>query len=312
MQGKEPTVISLFSGAGGMDLGFKNAGFNIILANDIDRDSCITYAQNFGTTPINSDIHTIKNFPKADVVIAGIPCQGFSITGKRVETDKRNFLYKEVLRCIDQAKPSVVVIENVSGLVSLYKGKFLKNILRGFEERRYQIKWQILNAVNYGVPQRRKRIFIIAVKKGLKEYNFPAPTHGAGKKPFVTLQSALKNLPKPNNQDYIKENWSFFYMSRNRRAYYNEPSYTIQAMAKHAPLHPASPPMRKVKKDKFIFTASAKKYRRLSFRECARIQTFPDNFIFNGSLESKYRQIGNAVPPKLSTEVAKTIKILYE
>lgn len=303
-------VVSLFSGAGGMDLGFTQAGFEIIFANDTSVRACETYKKNLGLEPVNKDVRKIREFPRADVLIACNPCQGFSMIGKRDEGDKRNLLYREIFRCLRLVKPKYFVVENVKGLASLYKGKFLRRMLAGFRRCGYRVRWQILDAKDYGIPQHRERIFIIGVRKDLKvDYKFPDKTHGPRLQRCVTLKDAIGKLPKPKKNEYFHDDyWPFFYMSRNRRADWNSVSYTIQAMAQHIPLHPSCPPMKRVGKDKFRFTESKKKYRRLSVRECARIQTFPDNFEFGGSLESQYRLVGNAVPPLLARKIAESIK----
>ena len=171
-------VVSIFSGAGGMDLGFLESGYDIIFANDIDRMACETYEKNLRLKAVNDDIRTIKEFPKADVLIACNPCQGFSIIGKRVENDPRNTLYREIFRCLRLIKPMYFVVENVKGLAHLYEGKFLTRMLNGFSRAGYKVKWDILNAKDYGVPQNRERVFIVGVRKDLPvEYKFPQRTH---------------------------------------------------------------------------------------------------------------------------------------
>lgn len=308
-------VVSLFSGAGGMDLGFKEAGFDIILANDIYSYACETYQRNFGVKPIREDIRKVRRFPEADVLVACNPCQGFSLIGRRDENDERNLLYRQIFRALRIVKPKYLVVENVKGLRSLYGGKFLARMLSGFERAGYNAYWKLLNAQDYGVPQRRQRIIIVGVRRDLNvEYQFPAPTHGPGLKPYVTMRKSIADLPKPGAGEFFdnKNHWSFFYMSRNRRADWEQVSFTIQTNGEDIPLHPSSPPMKKVSRDRWKFTANARKYRRLSVRECARIQSFPDTFEFIGPLGSKYRLVGNAVPPQLARVIAESIKRLDE
>ncbi|MDG6999104.1 MAG: DNA cytosine methyltransferase [Nitrososphaerota archaeon] len=303
-------VVSIFSGSGGTDLGFLEAGYEIIFANDINRIAVETYRTNLHVSPSLADIRAIKKLPKADVLVACNPCQGFSIIGKRDENDPRNALYKEIFRCLKLVKPKYFLIENVKGLAVLYNGKFLRRMLDGFRRYGYDVYYQILNAADYGVPQNRERIFIVGVMKSLRvEYEFPRNTHGANLLPHVTLRDAIGDLPEPRNGDYYNgRKWSFFYMSRNRRADWASVSYTIQTTPRNIPLHPSCPPMKKIGKDKYVFTEASDRYRRLSIRECARIQTFPDDFEFIGGLEAKYRQIGNAVPPLLAKIIAESIK----
>jgi DNA (cytosine-5)-methyltransferase 1 len=304
-------VLSLFSGAGGMDLGFIRAGYKIIWANDVNKDACATYARNLGLTPICKDVRKIAHFPSADIVVGCNPCQGFSFIGSRNPDDERNYLYEEIIRILKQIKPKFFVTENVKGLKSLYRGRFFKLMLDGFDDTGYNVTWSLLNAKDYGVPQDRERIFIVGVRKDLDfEYHFPEKTHGSGYLPYVTLKQAIGDLPPPRKGEYWDDNrFSFFYMSRNRRRTWDEVSFTIQASGRHAPLHPSSPPMKKVGKDKWVFTEDIRKYRRLSVRECARIQTFPDNYIFIGDLKSQYVQVGNAVPPLLASKIASGFKL---
>jgi len=177
---KKPTVISLFSGAGGMDLGFKQAGFETIWANDFDEDSTKTFKRNIGDIVLG-DIGAIqsKDIPnKPDIVLGGFPCQGFSIANsiRRSVDDSRNKLYKQMIRVIRDKKPKYFVAENVQGILSLGKGMVMQKILHDFSKLGYQIDWKLLNAADYGVPQSRKRVFIIGNR--LKKKNpFPSPSH---------------------------------------------------------------------------------------------------------------------------------------
>lgn len=302
-------AVSIFSGGGGMDLGLKKAGIRILLANDIDERACETYEKNLGLKPICGDIKRIKKFPRADILVACNPCQGFSKIGLRQENDPRNLLYKEIFRCLKQVKPKFVVVENVKGLIQLYQGKFFKRILNNFRRCGYDVKWQLLNAKDFGVPQNRERVFIVATLKKLNlEYEFPKPTHGTHKKPYVTLKDAISDLPKPKKEEYcLQKKWPFFYMSRNRRRRWSEVSFAIQTRGENIPLHPSCPPMKFKKRDTYVFTKSKKPYRRLSTRECARIQTFPDSFKFSEGKQCQYKIIGNAVPPLLAKKIAKSI-----
>lgn len=308
-------VVSLFCGAGGMDLGFKQAGFDIVWANDIYKYACETYKRNFDVAEVvYGDIRKIKDFPKADVLVACNPCQGFSIIGKRDESDERNTLYRQIFRALRKVKPKYFVVENVAGLKHLYGGKFLRRILQGFYRLGYWPEWQVINAKDYGVPQNRERIIIVGVRKDLGiRYNFPSKTHGSGLRPYVTLRDAIGNLPRSSRREYHRNgDWHFFYMSRNRRARWNEVSFTIQTEGRNIPLYPGCPPMIKIRKDHWKFTGKKSQYRRLSVGECAAIQTFPPDFEFVGELGSKYRLIGNAVPPLIARIIAKSIKGLED
>lgn len=301
-------VVSLFSGCGGSDLGFQMAGCEIIFANDSSVKACETYEENFDIKPLNCDIKKIEKFPKADILIGCYPCQGFSLYGKRNMEDSRNFLFLEFSRALKQVDPDCFIAENVKGLLFKYGREMLRRMLIAFSKRGYNVSWNLINAKMYGAPQDRERVFIVGVKKKLnKTYHFPEPTHGEGLKPYKTIREAIKGLPKPKIGEYWNGTYSTHYMSRNRRRGWNQTSFTIQASGRHAPLHPSSPNPIKVDIDKYIFPESKRKPRRLSVRECARIQTFPDKFKFLGSIDSQYKQVGNAVPPLVSKKFAESI-----
>jgi len=298
-----------------MDLGFEQAGHRAIWANDTDKTACETYAKNFSTKPLRKDIRKVKDFPYADVVIGGYPCQGFSLAGNRDAFDNRNYMYLEFARVLETVKPKIFVAENVKGVIVPFKtsATALDLMEQKFASCSYRVTSQILNAKDYGVPQDRERVFIVGVREDLgKEYAFPKKTHGKHPlKPYKTLQKAIGDLPEPQKGEYYDHTgFSSRYMSRNRIRGWNQVSYTIQASGRHAPLHPSCPPMRKVKQDVWEFTGDINKYKRLSVRECARIQTFPDDFVFCGSLNSKYKQIGNAVPPLLAKVIASQLEDL--
>ena len=310
-------VLSLFCGCGGMDLGFEQAGHTIIWANDIDKTACETYAKNFSIKPLRKDIRKVTSFPSADIVIGGYPCQGFSLAGNRDAFDKRNYMYLEFARVLETVQPKMFVAENVKGVITPFKSvpRALDLMEKKFRSCGYRVAPKLLNAKDFGVPQDRERVFIVGVRTDLnKEYVFPKKSHGKPPlKPYVTLREVIGDLPPPKKgQYYDHTGFSSRYMSRNRIRGWDEVSYTIQASGRHAPLHPSCPPMRKVEQDVWEFTDDAGKYRRLSVRECARIQTFPDDFVFSGALNSKYKQIGNAVPPLLAKVVALQLENLVE
>mgnify|MGYP002153776000 CR=1 FL=1 len=294
-----------------MDLGFRWAGYDIMYGIDISHVACQTYEKNLKIEQVCKDIRKVKSFPSMcpDVVIACNPCQGFSVIGKRNPKDARNYLYREITRCLKQLRPKFFVVENVKGLAVLYRGKFLNLMVRSFECAGYRVTHKLLDAKDYGVPQDRQRIFIVGIRRDLKcEYRFPDKTHGPGLKPYVTLRQALAGLPlNPPRDEYYHGDFHFFYMSRNRLRGWDQVSYTIQARARDIPLHPSCPPMKQVGLDRWVFADKAFKYRRLTARECARIQTFPDDFELHGPLREKYRQIGNAVPPLLAMKIAESL-----
>ena len=326
----KPRVISLFSGCGGMDWGFKEAGFKIVWANDIDESACKTYKKQFKLNIHPGDIAQYKEFPQADVVIGGFPCQGFSIAGNRLKKDPRNKLYKEFSRVVGEVKPKFFIAENVPGLLTMSDGKIIKAIAREFrnvkDQNGIKTKYIVstpekpLNAKDYGVAQDRKRIFIVGVRKDLGvKFEFPEETHGANRsEPYVKMRDVIKNQGITNiKKERFSNKYSTIYMSRNRRRSFKMVSFTIQAGGSHAPQSPYAPPMRQIPRKKLIFGKGEKKVwifsdkskaKRMSWRECAAVQSFPLDYKFEGSLTAKYMQIGNAVPPKLAEAIARQIK----
>jgi DNA (cytosine-5)-methyltransferase 1 len=303
------SVVSLFAGAGGLDTGLEMAGFNVIWANEIDKDACETYIANHPNTYLErGDVRKVLKFPKADVVVGGYPCQGFSLAGNRLVTDDRNYLYKEFLRCLRQVQPKFFIAENVKGLLTLADGKILEAMIEEYREEGYVVDAYLVNAKDYGVPQDRERVFIIGVREDIDfTYELPEPTHGKGReKPYVTLRDAIGHLKPSEIGEYDQSGFSSRYLSRNRKRGWDEVSFTIQASGRHAPLHPSGDPMIKVGKDKWILPETSE-HRKLSYVECALIQTFPPNYIWKGSLSSIYRQIGNAVPCLLAKAISKPI-----
>jgi len=330
-------TISLFSGCGGMDFGAEAAGAHIVFANDVDHDSCETLRKYFPDTNIcEGDIANIEIFPKADMVIGGYPCQSFSLGGNRdPEKDPRTKLYLHFVRCIEQVKPQYFVAENVSGLKGLKNGKFFEEQFEEFERQGYRVTAELLNARDYGVPQIRKRLLIVGVRKDLdKIFKFPKATHGKPTKkqphlkPFASHGEAIKDLPIwPKGEFYERPHdlighMSWYFMSRNRKKKWDEPAFTVVANWRHVTLHPACPTMEMTWsnlsdgfKQRWDFTDKYEHIesnserqiletpRRLSWRECARIQTFQKDFEPVGKVESKFQQIGNAVPPMLAQAV---------
>lgn len=306
----KPTVSSLFCGAGGESLGFENAGFEIIFANDNDKFSCETFERHFRKTDVKlMDVRKLKSFPECDIIVGGYPCQGFSLAGPRLVTDKRNFLYLEFAKALKEVKPKFFMAENVKGLLTLDNGKIIQAMVREFSSLGYDVKYKLLNAKWYGVPQDRERVIIVGVRKDLGfNFEFPEPAHGDASKnrlPYTTLRDAIGYLPKQPESDVFDSGFSSRYMSRNRRKSWDDVSFTIPAMARQVPLHPSSDLMKKIGVDKWVFTGPNR--RRLSWKECSIIQSFPKDFEFNGPLVEKYKQIGNAVPPLLAENVAKEI-----
>jgi len=193
----KPKVVSLFSGCGGLDLGFINQGFEVIWANDFYEDAVETYKKNIGNHITLKDITKVSSdeIPNDfDVLLGGFPCQGFSIANKKRHVlDERNFLYKEMLRIIKDKKPKFFVAENVKGILSIGGGEVIKMIIEDFKNLGYEVDYKLTNAAQYGVPQFRERVFIIGNRIGVKNI-FPEPTHGKDKKPYITVKEVIENL----------------------------------------------------------------------------------------------------------------------
>jgi DNA (cytosine-5)-methyltransferase 1 len=320
-------IISLFSGCGGLDLGFRQAGFQIIWANECDQSIWETYQFNHPETQLDKrDIRQIQSseIPDCLGIIGGPPCQSWSEAGaKRGINDSRGQLFYEYIRIVENKQPLFFLAENVSGILTDRHTQAFTHILSQFRSLGYEVSYQLLNANDYGVPQDRQRVFIVGYHERLGgSFEFPKPIN-----PGLTLKHAIYDLKdlEPSkvkdkvtvsnkfiaNHEYLDSGFSSIYMSRNRVRIWSEPSFTIQAGGRHAPLHPQANKMILIKKDKRIFDPdSPKPYRRLSVRECARIQTFPDDFIFKYShITHGYKMVGNAVPVNLACILAHKIFI---
>lgn len=307
------SVVSLFAGAGGLDTGLEMAGFNVIWANEIDKDACDTYVVNHPHTYVErGDVRKVKAFPKADMVVGGYPCQGFSLAGNRLVTDERNYLYREFVRCIRQANPKFFIAENVKGLMTMAGGQIIKAMIEDFKSEGYEVTHHLVNAKDYGVPQDRERVIIVGVRKDIYKsfkYELPQPTHGDGLlelQPYVTLKDAIGHLKPSEIGEVYDSTFSSRFLSRNRKRGWDEVSFTIQASGRHAPLHPSGEAMIKKGTDEWILPETSE-HRRLSAVETALIQTFPADYIWKGSLGAIYKQIGNAVPCLLAKAVSKPI-----
>ncbi len=322
-------IVSFFAGAGGLDLGFEKAGFNITWANEYDREIWETYEKNHLYTALDRrsivDISS-DEVPECDGIIGGPPCQSWSEAGSlRGIGDKRGQLFFEFIRILADKQPKFFLAENVSGMLLDTHKKALENIKSLFQECGYELSFDLLNASDFGIPQDRKRVFFVGYKKdlGLK-FEFPKPTTIKSK---VTLKDAIGDLKgnvipakkgnysnddkcKIANHEYMLGDFSSMYMSRNRVRTWDEVSFTIQAGGRHAPLHPQAPLMKFIEQNKREFVKGKESlYRRLSVRECARIQTFPDDFTFYyKNISAGYKMIGNAVPVELGKIMALKIK----
>lgn len=326
-------IVSFFSGAGGLDLGFQKAGFNVIWANEYDREIWETYEKNHPNTIL--DKRSIVDIPADDVpecdgIIGGPPCQSWSEAGAaRGIQDKRGQLFYDFIRILEAKQPKFFLAENVSGMLISKHSEALEGIKELFRNAGigYELSFKMLNASDYNVPQDRKRVFFIGIRKDLNfKYQFPSETF-----PKTTLENTIldlkegvlpaleynntngENCKKPNHE-FMIGSFSTIFMSRNRVRSWDEQSFTIQAGGRHAPIHPQAPKMKFIEQNIRVFVPGKEHlYRRLSVRECARIQTFPDDFIFHyKKIAAGYKMIGNAVPVNLATHMAWSIKSQIE
>jgi DNA (cytosine-5)-methyltransferase 1 len=318
-------IASLFAGAGGLDLGFKKAGFDVVWANEYDSTIWSTFEQNFPGTVL--DKRSVVDVPASEIpdvegIVGGPPCQSWSEAGaRRGINDKRGQLFFDYIRILQEKQPKFFLAENVSGMLHPKNIDALHNIISQFEGAGFQVTWKLLNAHDFEVPEDRQRVIIVGYKKVLnKTFEFPEPI-----KKKLVLRDAIGDLPeampcqsknKTNgaalsipNHEFMNGGFSSIYMSRNRVRSWDEPSFTIQAGGRHAPLHPKAPKMELVERDVRRFVSGQEGlYRRLSVRECARIQTFPDDFVFHYTdVSDGYKMIGNAVPVRFAYHLARKI-----
>ncbi|MDB4040886.1 DNA cytosine methyltransferase [Methylophilaceae bacterium] len=324
-------IASFFSGAGGLDLVFDKAGYEIIYANEYDKTIWETYRQNFNKTLlVTENIIDIdpKKVPKVDGIIGGPPCQSWSVAGSmRGPNDSRGKLFHNFIDIIDEVQPYFFLAENVAGMLAPRNIEAIENIEKMFEEKGYLVSKKLLNVSDYGVPQDRKRVIFVGYHKKKmngKRFVHPKPTSPDEAKKRTLKQTIynLRNNAKkageknysrgkltPLNHEYMHGGFSSIYLSRNRVRSWNEQSFTIQAGGRHAPIHPNAPKMIKREKDKQVFKPGKEKlYRRMSVRECALIQTFPEDFEFiYKKISDGYKMIGNAVPVDFAEILAKEI-----
>ncbi len=299
---KKNTVVSMFSGCGGMDLGFMGGfdvfgrrygslPFDIVWANDLNAEACKTYRHNLGHEIATGDVWDLIDLmpTKADVLIGGFPCQDISVNGKRAGVNgKRSGLYKAMVEAIRRCKPKVFVAENVKAL--LRQEEWLSQVVGDFESLGYKLHYQLYQAADYGVPQTRERVLFVGTANGIGPYVPPVAERSAAT--WMTAREAIKDLEDMPQNPMINHIWSLANTSPeqgNRRLVADRPGYTIRAECHgNIQYHYRLP-------------------RRISMREAARIQSFPDKFIFVSGLRETERQVGNAVPPVLAWNVARAV-----
>ena len=321
-------LISLFSGAGGLDLGFRIAGFRIMIANEIDAKICPTFRANFPDVHlIEGDIRKLSpsDFPDdIDGIIGGPPCQSWSEGGKQLGLDdERGKMFLTYIDFIQSKQPKFFVIENVKGILGDKHFQTFMKMLDQLKNAGYVVHYQLMNAMDYHVPQERYRVFVVGIRRDIDvNYQFPQPDNSC----FIALRQAIGDITeepreytservdtrydKLLNHDVYMGPFDERFMARNRVRGWNEVSYTMQAKARNCPLHPQAPKMVYVSRDKQIFRPGYEHlYRRFSVRECARIQTFPDGFRFiYHDVCDGYKMVGNAVPPRLGRAIALSVK----
>lgn len=320
---KSLSAIELFSGAGGLSLGLHMAGWNLITAIENDPKIVETYKHNLSTPNIiNADIREIEfsEYHGIDLVAGGPPCQPFSVAGKQLANDDSRDMVPEFIRAVKEASPTVFLMENVPGLLTKKHQQYTTWIINQFQLLGYDVHVKLLNAASFGVAQNRKRVFFIGTKHGYS-YSFPTPTHGLGTpNPLVSTAQILENVPfdMPNNAKvtYAKRPimrrspWAGMLVNgKGRPINLNQPSPTIPATAGGNRTHIIDPNGVLFKYHKHLMNGGEPRsgevadVRRLTVRESARLQSFPDQFQFIGPRTKQYRQVGNAVPPLLAKAV---------
>ena len=325
-------LVSFFSGCGGLDLGFERAGFDVIWANEYDPSIHETYRFNHQDTILcGKDIRKVdvSEIPDCDGFIGGPPCQSWSTGGSmRGLNDSRGKVFIDYIRLIKGKRPKFFVIENVAGIISDHHFVTFHGFISILSEAGYKVQYSMINTSHYGISQERHRVIVVGIRNDLNcDFVFPFPNEKlklsmknaigditVAPRPYLkgdTVKTELTGLP---NNDYYAAPFDGYYFERNRHRDWNEVSYTIVASANVIPLHPDSPKMIcNNKKGWHFIEGKEDKYRRLSVRECARLQSFPDDFIFfYKDIRDGYKMVGNAVPPKLGYGIAVALKEAME
>lgn len=298
------TITSLFSGCGGMDLGFKGGftflqkkfkklPFEIIWANELNEAACRTYSKNVGKHIRQGDIwNFLDDLPaKTDVLIGGFPCQDISVNGKGAGVEgARSGLYRAMVEAIRRTSPKIFIAENVKGLLMKHHSSALEQVLNDFKSLGYDVSYRLYHAADYGVPQSRERVIIVGTKSRKTKFEHPEPL--LDKSRHLTAEDAIEDLCALEEDEGFNHIWSKANRSPHqgdRKLIASRPGYTIRAECHgNIQFHYKLP-------------------RRISMREAARIQSFPDDFIFDSKLRETERQIGNAVPPVMAWHIANAV-----
>ncbi|MEO0623161.1 MAG: DNA (cytosine-5-)-methyltransferase [Pseudomonadota bacterium] len=309
-----PTAVSLFSGCGGSDIGLHEAGYDVLLANDITAYARDFYRENLPETDFRlGDVSDLSSFPAADLLAGCYPCQGFSEGGVRDAARPVNYLYREFDRILRAIRPKAFIVENVSGMTRSNNQHLLRNQLVRFRLAGYRVQYRVLDASAFGVAQTRRRLFFVGIRSDIEwTYRFPEAWCGSERLPIrSTIREALTGLPDwPDTETYDRQPFHWYYLSRNRRRDWDEASATVVAHSRSVSLHPASPPLIRRGPDRWAFASDAPA-RRFSYHECGRLQGFPSDIVFpeTAGVKMRYRVIGNAVPPPVFAAVASSLRV---
>lgn len=320
----QPKLISLFSGCGGMDLGFAQAGYDIIWANDFDHWSCKTYERNFGPHIVEGDIENINfdDIPDADIMTGGFPCQDFSMIWKRggIETERGN-LYSYFVKAVEKKKPKAFIAENVKGLITANKGRAISQIASDFARLGYKLDIDLYNFADYGAPQLRERVLIVGVRSDI-DYEFTKPAPVRTPENYVTAGEALKGVEEvpynnehQNIQEKTREMLKLIPEGGNFSDIPRDSNYYVKGMISHV--------YRRLDRNKPSTTIIAgggggtwgyhyEEPRPLTNRERARLFGYPDDFVFEGSITEVRRQIGNSVPPVAAKVLAEHMAPIFK
>ena len=317
------TVASLFCGCGGSDLGllggftylghhYPRLAFDIVFAVDFDKYAVDTYNRNFAHQAVCADVSDVdfSTLPNIDVLIGGFPCQSFSTVNPTKDTnDERANLYKQIVRFLNIKRPKYFICENVKGLLTLQKGAIISKIVKEFENEGYNVHFKLMKAVEFGIPQRRERVFIVGIRKDLNDvFSYPSPMNSVDN--CVPLSAVIERLDISEQKYYFSERAvqgmknAKKNMKRGLWQDLNCPCLTITSHLAKTSINSRDPLL--------LVDPNTELYRRFTPREAARIQSFPENFILNQSESKSYKQIGNAIPPVLMWHIARSLQNLAE
>ena len=322
----QPSAVDLFAGAGGLSTGLASAGWDVVAAVELDKSACDTYEYNHRSTDLlRSDIREIDfhDFDGVDLIAGGPPCQPFSVAGKQLAKDDQRDMVPEFIRAVSQARPLAFIMENVPGLLAPRNHLYVSWVLEEFKRLGYSATFKVLQAPHYGVPQNRQRVFFVGFREA-RAYRFPTPTHGTALKPSVTVRKALENVPSDAVNSarvtYAQKPvmrpspWAGMMVNGGGRPINLDGlSHTIPASAGGNRTHILDPDGVLLAYHSYLLEGGKPKIgvvegvRRLTVRESARIQTFPDDYKFTGRKTAQYRQVGNAVPPLLAKAIGESV-----